>query len=227
MGPMGRARTFVCLLGLVALAAGCGSGAKSTTTNGEASKPAAQILKDAQRAASTAKSVHVSGHGSQQGQTITLDLSISLYNGAVGRFHLFGGSVSVIRIGPRLYIRGDRAFWRHFGSNPALANRWVVAPSSVSAFQGLTALMSMSGLASKLAVQGTIVNDGVKTYQGQQVIALRDPSDKGTFYVSATGRPYPVALVGGQSSVTIAFDHWNQPVTIPPPPKNALSIFGG
>jgi hypothetical protein len=226
MERMGQVRILLCLLAVAALAAGCGS-SKPKPASGEVSKPASQILKDAQRAASTARSVHVVGHGSQQGQTIGLDLSISLYNGASGSFRLFGGSVTVLRIGPHLYIRGDSAFWRHFGSNPRLAGRWVVVPSSASAFQGLTGLMSMSGISSKLAIPGKITKEGVRTFRGQKVIVLRDPSEKGTFYVAATGRPYPVALVGGTSSVEITFDHWNKPVTVPSPPKHAVSVLGG
>jgi hypothetical protein len=229
MGRMTRLRILLCLLALAALAAGCGSGSKPPAAGGEASKPAKTILSDAERVASTASSVHYSGHGVQQGQKLTLDLSISSGSGADGKFALFGGTAEVIRIGPNLYIRGDRPFWRHFGSKRlgSLSERWVVVPSSLSAFQGLTGLMSISGVASKLSVQGKVVNEGVKTFQGKQVIALRVPSEKGLFYVSATGKPYPVALLGGKSSITITFDHWNQPVSIPKPPKHALNIFGG
>lgn len=230
MGAMGRLRILLCPLALAALAAGCGS-SKPSSTSAEVSKPGAQVLKDAQRAASFASSVHAAGHGVQAGQTITLDLSITSGSGAVGKFTLFGGTVELIRIGDKLYLRGDRPFWKHFGGNGVkvglLANRWVVAPASASTFSGFTRLMSMAGFTSQFAVQGKVVNDGVKTYNGLKVIALRDPAENGTLYVRALGKPYPVALVGGKSSATLTFDHWNRPVTLPKPPKNPLSVLGG
>lgn len=225
------------LLRLVAVAAACAllvaacGGSKPKSGNGEASKPAKRILADAQRAASTARSVHVVAHGVQQGQQISLDLSIKAGSGADGTFGLFGGSVEVIRFGGKVYLKGDRAFWQRFAGNGgnlrSIANRWVVAPGATTALQGLTALMSISGIASRLNVQGQVVNQGTKTFHGQQVIALRDPAENGTVYVSATGKPYPVALLGGKSSVTITFDHWNQPVTVRSPPKHAIPVFGG
>lgn len=212
------------------LLAGCGS-SKPKPSSGEAAKPASRILKDAQHAASAARSVHATGHGVQGGQKISLDLSIAVGRGAAGSFTLYGGSLDVIRLGPNIYLRGDRAFWQRVGSNGVklslLINRWVEAPASAPSFSGFTGLMSMSGFTSRFAVPGKVVNEGVKTFQGQQVIALQDPSEHGTLYVSATGKPYPVALVGGKSAVTLTFDHWNQSVSLPNAPKHALRVLGG
>ncbi len=228
------------LIPLVALAAGCalllvacGSSRATTQTkpvSGEAAKPAQQILKDAQHVASLAISVHATGHGVEAGQNLTLDISISSA-GADAKFTLFGGHVELLQIGPRLYLNGDRAFWQHFGGNglrlSVVADHWVVAPVSSQTFSAFTGLMTMAGFTSRLAVHGKVVNEGVKTFDGQQAIALRDNAENGTVYVSATGKPYPIALVGGKTSVTLTFDHWNGNVPIPPPPKHALGILGG
>lgn len=209
----------------------CGSGAKPTPRSTEASKPASKILADAQRAVTNARSVHFAGHGTQQKQAITLDLTISSGSGSDGKFGLFGGNVEVIKIGPSLYVRGDSTFWKRFEGNSvkvgSIANKWVKVPATLQTFQGLVGLMSMAGVSSRLGVQGQVVNEGLKTYNGQQVIALRDTAENGTLYLKDAPRPYPVALAGGKSAVTITFDHWNQPVSIPGPPKNAISVFGG
>lgn len=211
------------------LLAACG-GSKPKPASGEAAKPAKQILKDAQLAASQAQSVHATGHGTQGGQKITLEITISS-GGADGKFSLFGGSAELLQIGPKLYLKGDRPFWTHFGGTglrlSLVTNRWIVAPAASQTFSGFTGLMTMAGFTSRLAVPGKLVNEGVKSYDGRQAIALRDPSQNGTLYVSATGKPYPIALVGGKTAVTLVFDHWNQPVALPKPPKHALGVLGG
>ena len=57
----------------------------------------------------------------------------------------------------------------------------------------------------------------------------RDTSDGSKLYVAATGKPYPVAIVGGKNqSGTIAFDDWNKSVSLSAP-SDAIDIgqFGG
>ena len=71
---------------------------------------------------------------------------------------------------------------------------------------------------------------GKATYKGQQVVALRSTGDDSKLYVAATGKPYPVAIVGnkkGQSGA-VTFDDWNESVSLSAP-SDALDIsqFGG
>lgn len=56
-------------------------------------------------------------------------------------------------------------------------------------------------------------------------MALRDARKSGTLYVSATGTPYPVALVAptGANTGTVTFDHWNEAVTLAAP-KDAIDL---
>ncbi len=59
---------------------------------------------------------------------------------------------------------------------------------------------------------------------------IRDLSDNSKLYVAATGKPYPVALVGGKKGQTgsIRFSDWNRHVSLSAP-SGALDIsqFGG
>ena len=77
---------------------------------------------------------------------------------------------------------------------------------------------------------GKLVNDGTTDYNGQQVVKIRDTSDNSKLYVAATGKPYPVAIVGGKksASITLRFDRWNNSVSLTAP-KGAIDIsqFGG
>ena len=72
---------------------------------------------------------------------------------------------------------------------------------------------------------GKLVNDGKTSYKGRQVVAIRDASDSSKLYVAATGKPYPVALVGGTKgqSGTITFGDWNKSVSLSAP-KDAIDI---
>jgi hypothetical protein len=224
-------RNAAAVIGLASVAAagvlaGWGGG---KTGNSETSKSPSRILNDAQGAVSTAGSVHMAGHGAAQGQPARLDFSLVRGLKASGKMQLFGGSVDLIRIRHNVYLRGDRSFWRHFGRNrlklALLTDRWVEAPSSVPALSGIASLTDISGLSSMLAEHGKVSNEGVRTFRGQKVVALRDATEGGVIYVRATGTPYPIAIVGGAKGrrETIVFDRCNQHVVVRAP-KNALSL---
>jgi hypothetical protein len=223
-------RKLAAVIGLASVAAvgsplaGCGG---EKTRASETSKSPSQILKDAQRAVRTARSVHMAGHGVAQGQAARLDLSLVRGLEATGKLMLFGGSVELVRVRDNVYMRGDRSFWRHFGSNRAklalLTDRWVEAPASVPALSGIASFTDISGLSSMLAEHGKVISEGVRMFRGQKVVALRDATEGGTLYLRATGTPYPVAIVEKGHSETIVFDRWNQHVVVRAP-KNALSL---
>ncbi|HKC78387.1 MAG TPA: hypothetical protein VKB70_08395, partial [Gaiellaceae bacterium] len=93
-------------------------------------------------------------------------------------------------------------------------------------FASLAALTNVNVLFGKVAAHhGKLANDGAKTFKGQQVVEIRDTSDNSKLYVAATGKPYPVALVGGKKSEsgTIALGDWNKSVSLSAP-KGALDI---
>src|SRR5438045_1851855 len=97
---------------LAFVAAGCGgSGGSSnpTTTassgNGEASKPATQVLADAVKAARAASSLHLGGDVSTGGKQIGLDLSVAKDKGATGSMTLNGQKVDLVVDGKDGYMR--------------------------------------------------------------------------------------------------------------------------
>jgi hypothetical protein len=236
-----RMRTLLLwLLVLVAaLAAGCGGstagGTHGTTTgaapsgNGEASKPAKQVLADSRHAAQAAKSVHLAGHVVSGGQSIGIDLTIAGAAGSKGKMTLGGLGVSLVRVGPKVYIRGTDAFWRHFGGGAAVAllhGRWLAGSSTTGQLASIGGLTSLPKLFGQLTPSGTtLTNRGVTTYQGRQVVDLHDAKKSGDLYVAATGKPYPVALVipKGSNSGKVTFDRWNETVTVTAP-RNAIDL---
>jgi hypothetical protein len=217
-----------------ALLAGCGSSKKETKPNGEASKSPTRVLADAKAAATSASSVHVSGNLVSSGTPITLDLTMVRGTGAKGSASINGLQFDAVRIGDTVYIHGSDDFYKHFaGATVAqlLHGRWIKASTNQPQFRSFAPLTDIGALLTKVSEShGKLANDGQTTYKGQQVVAIRDTSDNSKLYVAATGKPYPVALVGGRKgqSGTIAFDDWNKAVSLAPP-KSAIDIsqFGG
>jgi hypothetical protein len=212
-----------------ALLAGCGGHGKSAKPNGEASKPADRVLADAQAAATSARSAHVSGDVVSGGARITLDIDTARGKGATGSMSTNGLEFDLVRIGNDAYIHGSDAFWQRYagaGVAQLLHGRWVKISILQPRFSSLAPLTSVGLLLGKVSAgHGKLVNDGKTRYKGQQVVAIRDTSDNSRLYVAATGKPYPVAIVGGRKgqSGAIAFGNWNESVSLSAP-KGAIDI---
>ena len=211
------------------LLAGCGGHEKAAKPNGEAAKPANRVFADARAAATQASSAHVSGNIDSGRTSITLDLDMARGKGAKGSMALNGLEADLVRIGDTAYVRGSDAFWKHYagaGIAQLLHDKWVKAPVTGGRFSSIAPLTSLDLLFAKVSSgHGTLVNAGKTTYKGQQVVAIKDKSDNSKLYVSATGKPYPVAIVGGRSGLsgTVAFDNWNEHVSLSAP-KGAIPI---
>ena len=228
-------RALVLTLVLTAvLLAGCGSSGESAKSNGEASRPAARVLADAKAAATSASSAHVSGSIQSEGTPITLDLSTARGKGAKGSMSTNGLKFDLVRIGDTLYIRGSDEFLKHFAGGAVaqlLHDKWLKASATHGRLKSLAPLTSLGALFEGVsATHGKLVNDGKKTYKGDPVVVIRDTSDNSKLYVAATGKPYPVAIVGARKgeSGTIAFGDWNKSVSLTAP-DGAIDIsqFGG
>lgn len=212
-----------------ALLAGCGGHSTAAKPNDETTKPALRVLADARAAATRASSAHVSGSIRSSGTPITLDLSTARGRGAKGSMSTNGLKFDLVRIGDTLYIRGSDAFYTHFAGAAVaqlLHNKWLKAPATKGRLRSLAPLTSLSALfAGVSSHHGKLVNDGNRTYKGQEVVAIQDTSDNSRLYVAATGKPYPVAIVGGKKdqSGAITFGDWNKPVSLSAP-SGAIDI---
>jgi hypothetical protein len=187
------------------------------------------VLADAMAAARWACSAHVSGNLVSNGTPVTLDLSMVRGGDAKGSASINGLQFDAVRIGDTVYIHGSDDFYKHFAGAAIaqlLHGRWIKASSNQPQFRSFAPLTDIGALLAKVTKShGKLVNDGKTTYEGQEVVAIRDKSDNSKLYVAATGKPYPVALVGGEKGQTgtIAFGDWNEPVPLGAP-KNAIDI---
>ena len=226
--------TALALLLTAALLAGCGSSGSTAKPNGEESKKPSQVLADTKAAATSASSAHVSGNIKSNGTPITLDLTTSRNKGAKGSMSTNGLKFDLVRVGDTLYIQGTDDFYKHFAGAAVaqlLHGKWLKASATHGRLKSLAPLTSIGALFNGVSSHhGKLANDGKTTYKGQDVVAIRDMSDGSKLYVAATGKPYPVAIVGGKGndSGTITFDDWNKSVSLSAPSK-AIDIgqFGG
>ncbi len=224
-------RAFVAgtLLVVTFAVAGCGGGSSpsaNSSGNGEASKSATQVLADAVKAADSASSLQMSGNVSAGGQQIGLDLEIAKGKGAKGSLTLGGQKVDLVVVGSDGYMKAGAAFWTQFagseGSTIAqmLQGKWLKFPANNAQFKPLVAFSSPKAIFDQLqsGADSHLKNNGATMYKGQSVVALDDGAKNGTLYVSATGTPYPVALVKtGSGGGTITFGDWSQPVSLAAP----------
>jgi hypothetical protein len=203
--------------------AACGG----SSGNGVASKSADQIVSASNAAVQHATSVHVSGSLTTSGVPLSLDLTLVNGKGGQGQISEAGLSFRLIDVGQTVYIQGTQAFWQHFGGATAaklIDGRWLKAPAG-GQFASLAVLTNMQKLMDALLLShGNLTKGGTSTVNGQQVVSVTDKSKGGTLYVATSGPPYPVVLrrTGGGSG-QIAFDKFNEPVTLTAP-ANAISL---
>jgi hypothetical protein len=212
------------------LLAGCGgSSNKESASNGEASKSANQVLADAKAAATQADSAHVKGSIVSGGTPIKLDLSMARAKGAKGTMSTNGLSFDLVRVGDTLYIKGSDDFYKHFAGAAVaqlLHGKWLKASATQGQLKSLAPLTNIRALLAGISANhGKLANKGTTTYNGQKVVEIRDTSDNSRLYVAATGKPYPVAIVGGKKneSGTITFGDWSSGVSLSAP-EDALDI---
>lgn len=216
---------LVLIAALAAIAGGCGGG--GSKSNGEASKSASTVFADAKQAAIGAKSVHVTGSLNDSGQSLKLDLVLAHGSGK-GTMAENGLSFDIIRVGDAAYVKGSDAFLRKFagaGAAQLLHDKWLKGPTTGGQFASLAPLTDVTALFNgAFSKHGKLVNNGETTYKGQKAVAIKDASDGSILYVSATGKPYPLgATEGGSSKGSIAFDHWDETVSIAAP-KGSVDI---
>jgi hypothetical protein len=192
------------------------------------------VLVDAKAAAAAATSAHVAGSVKSNGTPVTLDLSTARGKGATGSMSTNGAAFDLVRIGNLVYIKGSDEFLKQNGGAlvaQLLHDKWLKASITKGRFASLAPLTSVGLLLGLVSTHhGKLANDGKTTYKGQQVVAIRDTSDNSKLYVAATGKPYPVAIVGGKASQsgTITFDDWNKHVTLTAPSSSIdISKLGG
>lgn len=215
----------VLAVGSIALA-GCG-GSKDSGNSIE-SKSAQDIVKESQRVADSATSVHVSGRLQDEGKPITLDLNLVAGKGARGEISEGGISFKLILAGDTAYISGSPSFYRSLGGAAAAQlfdGKWLKASATSGDFASFAQLGDMRKLIdSTLGGHTSLQKGSASTVGSQKAIAITDKTKGGTLYVATTGQPFPLQISKtGAESGKITFDDWNKPIAISAP-ANAVDL---
>ncbi len=231
-------------MALVTVVAGCSSTATRARAvptpsrpSGEAGKPATTIISDARKALLASTSVHVMGAftavASSGAATSMqrLDLRLTRIKGtpaATGTVTTVTGSgakastvtLSLIRLGSRLYVRGDRAYYARIGPKAAaVAGHWLALPvsqdESVASVTDLTAIAAGFSGAAGDRVEGT-------RQLGDTTVVVVTAGPGASLSVSATGAPRPVRLQRSDTAPagvagTLDFSEYDAPLTVAAP----------
>jgi hypothetical protein len=228
-------RTVLAALSVLLVSACGSSDSGGPLDNGEAAKPADQILKDSVAALRGAQSVHLVGELSTGSDVLGLDLRFTRAGNTQGTVTLGSVHADIVISGGRTYLRGRELFAR-FGNAQtaqAIGDHWVVLSAQSSPegdiVQALSDFIDFNKLADVFAspTGGAVTKGGISTVDGRSVVALRD-SD-GILYVATTGRPYPVEVKPDAGSKPLHFMSWDAGVDVKAP-SDALdltSVTGG
>ncbi len=210
------------LLVVVLLISGA-SAATAAAPNGVAAGSSAQIVAAARQAVSAATTVHVVGAGTSGKDRIALDLTLTAGQVGEGHISINGLGFDIVRIGDKLFFKGDPNFLTHYAGAAAaslLAGRWFYVAGSNREFASFLPLTNLVQLVDgMLSAHGSIEKGAVATVGGRRAIGLVDSTSGGTLYVATTGPAYPLELKprAGGNTGTIRFSGWDGPVTVRPP----------
>jgi hypothetical protein len=230
---------------MVVLLAGCGpdrpprpgSGTAPPTTavrstrppdNGIAARPAKEILAAAERAFRSARSVQVKVTFKDGAGVVKANLTLTHKHGMVaGWFEQQGVRVTFVVAGARFYFRGRR-FWEKQG-NAELAeligDRWVLVPGSlVGKLTPFGSDFTIDGLADEL-FRSTDTPRFIRKSMATvgRLPAVRLWAVDGSYYVAATGKPYPLLLDHGGDDLDTVFSNYDRNVPIRAP-QGALDL---
>lgn len=206
------------------LCSGCGSG--GTSRKDLASGTAQEILASSEAAAAAANSVVVASKSSQGRLNFALALRLT-GNGGQAKITLLGRTTEVIRVGHDLYVKGGPTLYRRLRITRKLPSGTWLKTSVTGPLRNLAAFTEVPGVVDRLlTASGAVTKGGTAILRGQHALRLDDGGKlfKGSIYVAATGRPYPIMIkkAGIEAGRTI-FSSWNRPVAVGAP-EPAVSL---
>lgn len=230
----GLRRLPVALLGALAavvLLGGCGGGADE---NGIDKLSADDAITKIRAALDKVESVHVSGHVSLNGKTMTLDLRDKA-SGGTGTLRISGGEIDVVRDGDTVYVKGDAAALEATGASAFQASlaggKWLKSSAGASSqFGALGSLLDIDALFANITTATAELRAGKRTtVDGEKAYTLLDKATdgNGVLYVALTGEPLPLRVDQPGGGGSIDFEY-GVPVTVTPPSGAIdLSKLGG
>jgi hypothetical protein len=218
-----------CILANIALAAG----AYGATPVDRSATPA-QILKFAIASATKAGSARVTVHFFS-GQTAGELVQDSTRASAEQTVAIGKERVSIVLSDDTVYFSGNtQGLVNYFGLAKAaaatLADRWVSASPSDSAYPSLAAGLTLSSALKEVSPTGSLAKGKPRTVNGEPTTSLTGTGPTGiarvTLFVAAHGKSLPVEAVGSGGSAQkasgeiVTFSRWGEAVHVPVPSES-------
>ena len=173
--------------------------------------------------------MHIASHISQGKLTLKINQEL-VTDGGHAQVSFLGTGYEVIRTPDTLYLKGTPGFNSQLERRTGLhvpENTWIAAPTVNSKLAQYAALTNLESQPRRLlATTGALTLGATTTVDGQKAIEIKEHTklSNATFYIAATGKPYPIQITkhGRETGQTI-FTGWNQPITITPP-ANAVEV---
>ena len=176
--------------------------------------------------------MHVAGSVAGPAGPLAIDMELVRGEGGRGTIAVGGLRAQLEQVDGWIYVKPNPALLRQLVGPAAaapLAGRWLKAPAGHGPLAPLASLTDLRTLlGATLSSHHALRTAGVHTVAGHPAVALQDTASGATLYVSATGTPYPLALVKpGHDGGRLTFDRWNQAVSLEAPanPLNIKAVF--
>jgi hypothetical protein len=218
---------------IVANIAAAAPGADAASAVGQSGNPK-QILTSALTSAKKAGSVRVTVHFFS-GKTTGELVQDSAHASAEQTVAIGQERVSIVLSKGTVYFSGNaKGLVNYFGLTEAvattLADQWISASPSDSAFPSLAAGLTLSSALKEVSPTGSIVMGKRRTINGQSTTSVSGTGPAGvarmTLFVTAHGKSLPVEAVGSGGSAEkasgeiVTFSRWGEAVHVPVPSES-------
>jgi hypothetical protein len=205
-------------------------GAAPVTPSGVANQTLTAAIASAKKVGSVRVTVHFFS-----GQTTGELVQDSTRTSAEQTVAIGKERVSIVLAKNTVYFSGNvQGLVNYFGLTKAvattLADRWVSASSSDSAFPSLVAGLTLSSALKEVSPTGSLANGKRRTIDGQTTTSLSGTGPSGiarvTLFVATDGKSLPVEAVGSSGSAKkasgeiVTFSRWGETVHVPVPSES-------
>jgi len=221
-----RAVAHACLaatIGAVTLA-GCGSGGAS------GGKPTIASLVAGVRADfQHVKSVRLSGHLTQNGRSIAVDLSMLRSGDLDGTVTLSGATVRIVQVSHKTYAYVGKPFFRYLrtvrhvpaGACALICGKYILIPAGT--IPGLS-LEQLAKTVDKHVSAPKGAHLTVTTFAGQPAYEISDATHAAFF--AKNGHHYLIGFRLSKQNVAINFSQWNSVPPVKAPPASKIVNVG-
>lgn len=224
-----RSLVAVCTGGLLLLTA-CGGSDSGSSATPESKPPAtsaspsptapkaSELAEDARKAFLAAPMARLKGTATQEGETLTLDVTTDAKGNGTGAVSMGAGegTATIILLGKDVFVSGDPTFWtKNAGPEAAkmFKGKWIASSSTASDFAELTELLDRSKLTDGMF--DDVLGGKVEAGADGKTWSLTDSS--GTLVVDkASGRPLSLKGEDADGGGEFAFTYPAGAITAPP-----------